>query len=85
MRDFKNALREKGIKPNNITWKGSRGFCYLHYAKKNQKKEDENSDAINSVIEMIQDLKINSNAQKNLNVKVMEPITRIETVDVTAV
>lgn len=85
VRDFKNALREKGIKPNNITWKGSRGFCYLHYAKKNQKKEDENSDAINSVIEMIQDLKINSNAQKNLNVKVMEPITRIETVDVTAV
>ncbi|CAG9862057.1 unnamed protein product [Phyllotreta striolata] len=84
VRDFKMALREKGIKPNNITWKGSRGYCYLHYAKTNQKVEKD-SEAINGVIEMIQDLKINSNVEKNLNVKVMEPITRIETVDVTAV
>ncbi|KAG5882455.1 hypothetical protein JTB14_036457 [Gonioctena quinquepunctata] len=93
VRDLKNALREKGIKPNNITWKGYRGFCFLHYAKKNQKKEivgeesetKEESDAINNVIELIQELKINPNSERNLSVKVMEPITRIETVNVTAV
>ncbi|CAH1156066.1 unnamed protein product [Phaedon cochleariae] len=92
VRDLKNALTEKGIKPRNITWKGSRGFCFLHYSKKNPKNENEvaskaedGSDAINSVIELIQELKINPDTEKSITVKVMEPITRVETVNVTSV
>nr|XP_023028996.1 methenyltetrahydrofolate synthase domain-containing protein [Leptinotarsa decemlineata] len=82
--ELKNALREKGIKPCNISWKGNQGYCFLHYSKK-QNIAVEGSDAINNVIEMIQELKLNSDTDKNLSVKVMEPITRIETVNVTAV
>ncbi|XP_050498791.1 uncharacterized protein LOC126879643 [Diabrotica virgifera virgifera] len=85
-KEFKELLKERGIKPTNITWRGYRGICFLHYAKKNYKKENDDSDAINSVIEIIQELKLNpTKPEENLNVEVMEPITRIETVDVTAV
>ncbi|XP_057664904.1 methenyltetrahydrofolate synthase domain-containing protein [Diorhabda carinulata] len=85
-RDFVKALKERNIKPRCITWKGKRGVCYLHYVKKDRKKDEDVSDAINDVIEIIQDLKLDPDEpDKNLNVKVVEPITRIETVDVTAV
>ncbi|VEN41896.1 unnamed protein product [Callosobruchus maculatus] len=87
VRELKNALIEKGIKPNNITWRGWKGFCYLHYAKtaKKQVEEDKEPFAIDSVIEIIQELKLNPTAENNLNVKIMEPITRIETINITAV
>lgn len=87
VRDLKDALTEKGIRPNNITWRGYRGFCYLHYAKNKKSVDKENKDeavAIDNIIEVIQQLKINPD-DKNLNVKVMEPITKIETVEITAV
>lgn len=29
IRDLKNALLKRGIKPNEITWLGHRGICYL--------------------------------------------------------
>nr|CAH7722022.1 unnamed protein product [Callosobruchus chinensis] len=87
VRELKDALIEKGIKPNNITWRGWKGFCYLHYAKtaKKQVEEAEQPFAIDSVIEIIQELKLNPSTEENLNVKVMEPITRIETINITAV
>nr|CAI5867457.1 unnamed protein product [Callosobruchus analis] len=87
IRELKNALIEKGIKPNNITWRGWKGFCYLHYAKTVKKPVEEAKEpvAIDSVIEIIQELKLNPSAEDNLNVKIMEPITRIETINITAV
>ncbi|XP_017774379.1 PREDICTED: methenyltetrahydrofolate synthase domain-containing protein isoform X2 [Nicrophorus vespilloides] len=39
VRDLKNALNERGIKPNEITWRGYKGFCYLHYAKPTAPKQ----------------------------------------------
>ncbi|RZC38293.1 methenyltetrahydrofolate synthase domain-containing protein [Asbolus verrucosus] len=89
VRHLKNALIDHGIKPNNITWRGYKGFCYLHYAKPVKKEADkvieEKSFAVDNVIEILQTLKLNPESTTNLSVKVMEPITRIETTDVTAV
>lgn len=36
VRDLKQALVERGIKPQVITWVGYKGFCLLHYAKPRQ-------------------------------------------------
>lgn len=88
VRDLKNALNEKGIKPNDITWRGYKGFCYLHYAKANPKtmKNNESPIVVDNVIEILQNMKISPDSDTNLSVKVMEPqISRIETTDVTAV
>lgn len=85
IRDLKGALTEKGIRPNFIVWKGYRGLCYLHY--NTQKKEAENHDsiAIDDIIEKVRSLNVNPTEGKSFNVKVMDPITRIETVNVTSV
>lgn len=87
VRDLKNALNERGIKPNDITWRGYKGFCYLHYAKSNPKavKTEQPPIIVDNVIEILQNLKITPDSETNLSVKVMEPISRIETTDVTAV
>lgn len=85
VRHLKDALIDHGIKPNNITWRGYKGFCYLHYVKPVSKEVEEKPFAVDNVIEILQTLKLNSESSNNLSVKVMEPITRIETTDVTAV
>ncbi|XP_023950619.1 methenyltetrahydrofolate synthase domain-containing protein [Bicyclus anynana] len=33
VRDLKQALSERGVKPQVMVWKGFRGFCYLHFFK----------------------------------------------------
>lgn len=87
VKDLKKALVEKGVKPDSITWKGYRGFCYLHYTARTNKRDPEKREpfSIDNVIEILQGLKITPTSKQNLTVKVMEPITRIETTDVTAV
>lgn len=86
VRDLKKALNERGIKPNEITWHGYKGFCYLHYAKPNGKTVNAEAPpiAVDNVIEILQNLKISPESEV-LGVKVLEPVTRIETTDVTAV
>ncbi|CAH4037056.1 methenyltetrahydrofolate synthase domain-containing protein [Pieris brassicae] len=42
VRDLKQALIERGVKPQMMTWKGFRGFCYLHFYKTPQKGEGDN-------------------------------------------
>lgn len=85
VRELKDALAEKGIRPNFIVWKGFRGCCYLHYTTKKKNPEDQDAFAIDNIIEKIQALKINPTEDQSLDVKVMDPITRIETVNVTSV
>lgn len=87
VKDLKKALTEKGIRPDGITWKGYRGFCYLHYTARNNNRNQEKREpfSIDCVIEILQGLKITAECTRDLTVKVMEPITRIETTDVTAV
>lgn len=88
MRDLKKALIDHGVKPNDITWHGYKGFCYLHYAKPNNKSEQAEEQppvVVDTVIEVLQNLKISPDSERNLDVKVMGPVSRIETTDVTAV
>ncbi|CAG4978932.1 unnamed protein product [Colias eurytheme] len=48
VRDLKQALTERGVKPQMMTWKGFRGFCYLHFYKSGpQKGEGDNIQAPN--------------------------------------
>lgn len=86
VRDLKKALNDHGVKPNDITWHGYKGFCYLHYAKPNNKsvEVEEPPFVVDNVIEILQNLKISPDSERNLDVKVMGP-SRIETTDVTAV
>lgn len=86
VRDLKKALNDRGIKPSEITWRGYKGFCYLHYAKpNNQSVKSEEPIVVDNVIEILQNLKIGPDSDTSLAVKVLEPISRIETTDVTAV
>ncbi|XP_052752818.1 methenyltetrahydrofolate synthase domain-containing protein [Galleria mellonella] len=48
VRDLKQALSERGVKPQVMVWKGFRGFCYLHFFKAGpQKGEGDNAPATN--------------------------------------
>ncbi|XP_041985177.1 methenyltetrahydrofolate synthase domain-containing protein [Aricia agestis] len=38
VRELKNVLIERGVKPQMMVWKGHRGFCYLHFFKPTPKK-----------------------------------------------
>ncbi|KAG6449866.1 hypothetical protein O3G_MSEX006280 [Manduca sexta] len=38
VRDLKQALSERGVKPQIMVWKGFRGFCYLHFFKPSPQK-----------------------------------------------
>ncbi|XP_043462642.1 methenyltetrahydrofolate synthase domain-containing protein [Leptopilina heterotoma] len=60
VRDLKNALSERGVKPNDITWRGQRGFCYLHFGKLRNAKSDEEHQPVqvDSVVANLQQLKI---------------------------
>lgn len=37
---MKAALAERGVKPNEITWRGYKGFCLLHFAKPSPKNKN---------------------------------------------
>lgn len=89
LRQLKDALIDNGIRPSNITWRGYKGFCYLHYAKSLKQEADELVEqkplGVDSVIEILQKLRLTPESSTHLKVKVMQP-TRIETTtDVTAV
>ncbi|XP_072934875.1 methenyltetrahydrofolate synthase domain-containing protein [Epargyreus clarus] len=43
VRDLKQALFERGVKPQIMVWKGFRGFCYLHFFKPGPQKGEGDS------------------------------------------
>lgn len=48
VRDLKQALSERGVKPQVMVWKGFRGFCYLHFFKPGpQKGEGDSAPVVN--------------------------------------
>lgn len=87
IRDLKNALNEQGVKPSKITWIRYKGICYLYYAKAKPTTNNENKNPliVDNVIQILQNLKINPEHETELCVKIMEPISRIETTNITAV
>ncbi|CAK1541069.1 unnamed protein product [Leptosia nina] len=60
VRDLKQALNERGVKPQMMTWKGFRGFCYLHFYKVPQKGEGDNVQVpkIESVISALSEMSV---------------------------
>ncbi|XP_014297460.1 methenyltetrahydrofolate synthase domain-containing protein [Microplitis demolitor] len=100
VRDLKNALSQRGVNPTSITWRGQRGFCYLHFGKLRNKNSQPNQPVqVDSIVSNLQQLYVgdaNSNGNgsggdsnitndKFIIVEPAKPITRIETTDVTAV
>ncbi|XP_073963668.1 methenyltetrahydrofolate synthase domain-containing protein lost [Choristoneura fumiferana] len=61
VRDLKQALSERGVKPQIMVWKGFRGYCYLHFFKPGpQKGEGDSSATINldSVISALAEMSV---------------------------
>lgn len=85
VRELKDALNKEGVKPTDITWRGYKGYCYLHYAKPKNPTENQSPLIADNVIQKLQNLKIKTDSESQFNVKVMEPISRIETTNITAV
>ena len=90
VRDLKNALSERGVKPSEITWRGQRGFCYLHFGKlRNGKTSPDEPVQVDSIVANLQQLKIGEVKAPTENdfiiVEPAKPITRIEVTDVTSV
>lgn len=92
VRELKNALLERGVKPTSITWRGQKGFCYLHFGKLRKKgisPEEQQPVQVDSIVANLHQLKIGESPPAGENgfivVEPAEPVTRIEVTDVSAV
>ncbi|XP_014220026.1 uncharacterized protein LOC106647952 [Copidosoma floridanum] len=90
VRDLKSALLERGVKPSNITWRGQRGFCYLHFGKLRKRNNPQNQPIqVDSIVANLQQLKIGDQTPEApstfITVEPAEPVSRIEVTDVTTV
>ncbi|XP_054258917.1 methenyltetrahydrofolate synthase domain-containing protein isoform X2 [Macrosteles quadrilineatus] len=90
VRDLKNALIEKGVKPHDITWKGHRGVAYLHFAK--LKTQPENPPGVDDVIASLQGLKVKCRSEEQeeakeslLSFEVAQTSSRVEDAGITSV
>lgn len=91
IRDVKNALNERGVKPIELTWRSQRGICYLHFGKiRGKEAVQDESISIDSIIDNLQKLKVgpttdDSNENDFIVVDlVTKPVTKIEIVNATS-
>ncbi|CAG9135553.1 unnamed protein product [Plutella xylostella] len=56
VRDLKQALTERGVKPQAMIWKGFRGYCYLHFFKAGPQKGEGDTAAAGSIDQVIAQL-----------------------------
>ncbi|KAL0125269.1 hypothetical protein PUN28_004418 [Cardiocondyla obscurior] len=89
VRDLKNALLKRGVKPNEITWQGYRGICYLHFSKlRNETAPPDQPVQVDSIVANLQQLQIGDSVNDEegfIYVEPAKPISRIEVTDVTTV
>lgn len=86
IRDLKNALLERGVKPSEITWLGYRGICYLHFSKlRSETALPDQPLQVNSIVTNLQQLRIGKVEENFIYVEPAKPISRIEVTDVTTV
>lgn len=89
VRDLKNALLERGVKPSEITWQGYRGICYLHFSKlRSENALPDQPLQVDSIVANLQELRIGESADDEeglIHVEPAKPISRIEVTDVTTV
>ncbi|KAF7383389.1 hypothetical protein HZH66_012739 [Vespula vulgaris] len=84
VRDLKNALLERGVKPNEIIWQGYRGICYLHFNKlRGENISPHQPVQVDSIVANLQQLRIGDST--DIIVEPAKPISRIEVTDVSAV
>ncbi|KAJ4451022.1 hypothetical protein ANN_02458 [Periplaneta americana] len=83
VRDLKAALAERGVKPTDITWRGHRGFAFLHFTKTATPSAPV---AVDNIVASLQDLKLGTNdGGEFLKIEPAKPITRIEVTDISSV
>lgn len=87
VRDLKAALSERGIKPTDITWRGYRGFAFLHFTKTGGSRNSESLApiAVDSIVASLQDLRVGGDGGNLLKIEPAKPITRIEVTDISSV
>ncbi|XP_020293166.1 methenyltetrahydrofolate synthase domain-containing protein [Pseudomyrmex gracilis] len=89
VRDLKNALSERGVKPSEIIWQGYRGICYLHFSKlRNDATLPNQPVQVDSIVANLQQLRIGETANDQEGFIIVEPakpISRIEVTNVTTV
>ncbi|XP_031839216.1 methenyltetrahydrofolate synthase domain-containing protein lost isoform X2 [Nomia melanderi] len=89
IRDLKNALLERGVKPNEIIWQGCRGICYLHFNKLKKKSDSpEQPIQVDSIMGNLRELRIGESTGNETDFIIVEPakpISRIEVTDVSSV
>ncbi|XP_014474591.1 PREDICTED: methenyltetrahydrofolate synthase domain-containing protein isoform X2 [Dinoponera quadriceps] len=95
VRELKNALLERGVKPSEITWQGYRGICYLHFTKLRSETGSllDQPLQMDSIVANLQQLRIGESGANDddeevegfIRVEPAKPISRIEVTDVTAV
>ncbi|KAK2587147.1 hypothetical protein KPH14_002905 [Odynerus spinipes] len=89
VRDLKNALLERGVKPSEIVWKGYRGTCYLRFNKlRGENTSPDQPVQVDSIVANLQQLQIGGTTGKEneyILVEPAKPISRIEVTDVSAV
>lgn len=92
IKDLKAELRNRGVNPMFISWKGAYGKCYLHFGKR---PEVDSEAAITEMLESLSNLSLtvqkgDSTKDVELRVELIKrPVaateSRIETTDVTSV
>ncbi|KAL1138187.1 hypothetical protein AAG570_009879 [Ranatra chinensis] len=83
IRDLKAALIERGVRPRDISWRGTKGVAFLHFAK--TKTNPETPTAVDDIVASLQGLTVkaegNDGAAAELNVAVATQVSKIELVD----
>ncbi|KAL0276741.1 UNVERIFIED_CONTAM: hypothetical protein PYX00_004249 [Menopon gallinae] len=75
VRDLKNALAERNVKPTEITWRGHKGFAFIHFAK--PKQEPTTPIFVDNIVASLQDMKIGDGKEGvTLLVEPAKPITK---------
>lgn len=90
IKDLKAELRNRGVNPMFISWKGAYGKCYLHFGKR---PEVDSEAAITEMLESLSNLSLTvqkGDSTKDIELRVeliKRPATesRIETTDVSSV
>ncbi|XP_014241719.1 methenyltetrahydrofolate synthase domain-containing protein isoform X2 [Cimex lectularius] len=92
IRDLKAALIERGVRPNDISWRATKGVALLHFAKRKHHVAQETipmvTAGVDEVVASLQGLSVKSEdgPAMDLSVEAAKPIVRAEPVaEATAV
>lgn len=75
VRELKQALTERGVKPQIMVWKGFKGFCYLHFLKAPQKGEGDGATPLDmeGVLSALAEMSLQAESEDKPRVLTVEP------------